>query len=80
MRLNLWADLSSSDFLRSALLLTSIALARFSIGRYCYNYLDGEVMAIRAVARFGAHALLLFSFSSAFCLHALLLDSSSVVF
>ena len=62
MGLNLWADLSSSNFPRSALLLTSIAVARFSIGRYCYNLLGCEVMAIRAVARFGVDVLLLFSF------------------
>ena len=34
MGLNLWDDLSSSGFRKSALLLTFIAVARFNIGRY----------------------------------------------
>ena len=58
MGLNLWADLSSSGFPRSALLLTSIAVALFCTAITS----GGEVMAIIAVARFVVDALLLFSF------------------
>ena len=62
MGLNLWVELRSSEFQRSALLLTYVAVARSIIGRYCYNKLDDEVTAIRAVARFSGNALLLLFF------------------